>query len=73
MSCKAYEINVKKYDDVLNYLNRQINIAVHDKNKSKAEHKYLKFMKWLREVPVLGFNSGKYDANIMKKVKLLNS
>ena len=23
-------------------------------------------MKWLKEVPVIGFNSGKYDANIMK-------
>jgi hypothetical protein len=23
-------------------------------------------MKWLREVPVVGFNSAKYDANIMK-------
>ena len=23
-------------------------------------------MKWLREVPVVGFNSVKYDANIMK-------
>ena len=24
------------------------------------------FMKWMREVPVIGFNSAKYDANIMK-------
>ena len=66
MSAKAYEINVKKYSDVLDYLDRQIDIAVHDKDKSKAEHKYHKFMKWLREVPVVGFNSAKYDANIMK-------
>jgi hypothetical protein len=66
MSAKAYEINVKNYSDVLNYLKRQIDISVHDKDKSKAEQKYLKFMKWLREVPVVGFNSAKYDANIMK-------
>ncbi len=24
------------------------------------------FDKWIREVPVIGFNSGKYDCNIMK-------
>jgi hypothetical protein len=66
MSAKAYEINVKKYSDVLDYLDRQIDIAVHDKDKCKAETKYHKFMKWLREVPVVGFNSAKYDANIMK-------
>ena len=51
---------------MLDHLNRQIDIAVHDKDKNKAEQKYLKFMKWLREVPVVGFNSAKYDANIMK-------
>jgi hypothetical protein len=66
ISAKTYEINVKKYSDVLDYLNRQIDITVHDKDKSKAKHKYHKFMKWLREVPVVGFNSAKYDPNIMK-------
>ena len=66
MSAKAYEINLKKYEAVLEYLNRQIDIAIHDKDKNKAEQKYHKFMKWLREVPVVGFNSAKYDANIMK-------
>jgi hypothetical protein len=66
MSAKAYEINSKKYAAVLEYLNRQIDIAIHEKDKSKAEQKYKKFIKWLREVPVVGFNSAKYDANIMK-------
>lgn len=66
ISAKAYEINVKKYSDVLDYLDRQIDIAIHEKDKNKAEKKYHKFMKWLREVPVVGFNSAKYDANIMK-------
>ena len=66
MSAKAYAMNIKKYADVLEYLGTQIDIAVHDKDKNKAEQKYLKFMKWLREVPVVGFNSAKYDANIMK-------
>ncbi len=51
---------------MLDYLDRQIDIAIHDKDKSKAEHKYHKFMKWLHEVPVVGFNSAKYDVNIMK-------
>jgi hypothetical protein len=50
MSAKAYEMNIKKYDKVLDYLNNQIDIAKHDKDKNKAEMKYFKFMKWLREV-----------------------
>jgi hypothetical protein len=66
MSAKAYEINIKKYEDVLEYLNKKIDMAIHEKDKNKAEQKYFKFMKWLREVPVVGFNSAKYDANIMK-------
>jgi hypothetical protein len=66
ISAKVYEINVEKNSDVLDYLDRQIDIAVHDKDKSKPEHKYHKFMKWLREVPVVGLNSAKYDVNIMK-------
>jgi hypothetical protein len=66
MSVKSYEINLKKYADVLEYLDRQIDISIHEKDKNKAEKKYHKFMKWLREVPVVGFNSAKYDANIMK-------
>jgi hypothetical protein len=45
MSARAYEINVEKYSDVLDYLNRQIDIAVHDKDKNKAEQKYHKFMR----------------------------
>jgi hypothetical protein len=57
MSPKVYEINVKKYSDVLDYLNRKIDIAIHEKDKNYAEQKYLKFMKWLREVPVVGFNN----------------
>ena len=51
---------------MLDYFNRQIEIAIHEKDKNKAEQKYHKFMRWLREVPVPGFNSAKYDANIMK-------
>jgi hypothetical protein len=66
MSAKANEINIKKYEDVLEYLNKKIDMAIHEKDKNKAEMKYHKFMKWLREVPVVGFNSAKYDANIMK-------
>ena len=66
MSAKAYEINIKKYEKVLDYLNKKIDMAIHEKDKNKAEQKYFKFMKWLKEVPVVGFNSAKYDANIMK-------
>jgi hypothetical protein len=51
---------------VLDYRDRQIDIDKHDEDKSKAENKYHKFMKWLREVPVVGFNRAKYDVNIMK-------
>ncbi len=35
MSAKAYEINLKKYADVLEYLNRKLDIAIHDKEKVK--------------------------------------
>ena len=66
MSAKAYEINIKKYEKVLDYLNKKIDMAIHEKDKNKAEQKYFKFMRWLKEVPVVGFNSAKYDANIMK-------
>ncbi len=38
MSAKAYEINLKKYDVVLEYLNRKIDIAIHEKDKSYAEN-----------------------------------
>jgi hypothetical protein len=44
MSAKAYEINSKKYAAVLEYLNQQIDIVIHEKDKSKAEHKYKKFI-----------------------------
>ena len=40
--------------------------AKHDKERMKAFKKLDKFQKWLRKVPVVGFNSTKYDANIMK-------
>jgi len=36
----------------LEYLDRQIDISIHEKDKNKDEKKYHKFMKWLREVPV---------------------
>jgi len=69
MSAKAYEINIKKYEKVLDYLNKKIDMAIHEKDKNKAEQKYFKFMKWLKEVPVVGFNSAKYDnmINLIKK------
>lgn len=66
MSAKAYDINKVKYADVVKYLECKIQFAKHDKDKIKAENKYKRFTKWLREVPVVGFNSAKYDANIMK-------
>ncbi len=34
ISVKEYEINVKKYSGVLDYLDRQIDIAIHEKDKS---------------------------------------
>jgi hypothetical protein len=66
MSAKAYEKNAVKYADVIKYLECQIHFAKNDKDKIKAVKKLDRFMKWLREVPVVGFNSAKYDANIMK-------
>jgi hypothetical protein len=49
MSAKAYEINIKKYEKVLAYLNKKIDMAIHEKDKNKAEQKYFKFMKWLKK------------------------
>ena len=49
---------------MLEYLNRQIDVAIHEKDKRYAEKKYHKFMKWLREVPVVGFNSSKVMYNL---------
>lgn len=67
ISAKAYEINLVKYADVIRYLECQINFSRDDKEKEKNIKKFDKFIKWLREVPVVGFNSSKYDANLMKK------
>ncbi len=44
MSAKTYTINLKKYADVLEYLNSQIDDVIHEKDKSYAEKKYHKFM-----------------------------
>ena len=32
-------------------------MANHEKDKNKDEHKYKKFLKWLREVSVVGFHN----------------
>jgi len=66
MSAKAYEINIEKYKHIVEYLEFKLSLAKNDKDKIRAENKLNRFMKWLREVPVVGFNSSKYDANIMK-------
>ncbi len=50
MSAKSYAINIKKYADVLDYVNRKIDIAMHEKDKNYATMKYKKYMKWIREV-----------------------
>ena len=67
ISDKAYKINSVKYNNVLEYLNTQIDIAKNEKELAYANSKKDRFLKWLREVPVIGFNSGKYDSNLMKK------
>ena len=66
MSAKAYKENIKKYNHIVEYLEFKLNIAKNNKEKIRAENKLKRFMKWLQEVPVVGFNSSKYDANIMK-------
>ena len=67
IAAKAYELNLVKYADVIRYLECQIKFSRNEKEKEKNIQKMNKFMKWLKEVPVVGFNSSKYDANLMKK------
>ena len=54
---QAYKINTKIYKDIYN----QIDDLTDHKKKC-----FQTFDKWIREVPVIGFNSGKYDCNIMQ-------
>ena len=56
---KSYEINVQKYKNVY----QQISNLEDKKLMSKC---FAIFEKWIKEVPVIGFNSAKYDCNIMK-------
>ena len=56
---KLYEINVPKYTNIY----RQ-NYNLEDKKlMSKC---FAIFEKWIKKVHVIGFNSAKYDCNIMK-------
>ena len=59
ISEKSYEINVQKYKKIY----KQIGNMEVKKLMSKC---FGMFDKWIREVPVIGFNSAKYDCNIMK-------
>jgi len=54
---QAYKINTKIYKNIY----KQIDDLTDHKKKC-----FQTFDKWIREVPVIGFNSGKYDCNIMK-------
>ena len=56
---KSYEINVQKYKNIY----QQISNLEDKKLMSKC---FAIFEKWIKEVPVIGFNSAKYDCNIMK-------
>ena len=54
---QAYKINTKIYKDIYKQID---NLTDHKKKCFQT------FDKWIREVPVIGFNSGKSDCNIMK-------
>ena len=56
---KSYEINVQKYKKIY----KQIGNMEDKKLMSKC---FGMFGRWIKEVPVVGFNSAKYDCNIMK-------
>jgi hypothetical protein len=56
---KSYEINKQKYKKIY----KQIGNMEDKKLMSKC---FSMFERWIKEVPVIGFNSAKYDCNIMK-------
>jgi len=57
ISKTSYEINKQKFKGIY----RQIGNM--KENKARC---FAMFEKWIKEVPVIGFNSAKYDCNIMK-------
>jgi hypothetical protein len=56
---KSYEINKQKYKKIY----KQIGNMEDKKLMAKC---FSMFERWIKEVPVIGFNSAKYDCNIMK-------
>ena len=66
MAQVVYEELLIKYSTLIERIDKQISGA--DKNrKPKIIKLKEEFNKWMREVPTIGFNSAKYDCNIMKK------
>ena len=70
ISTSAYELMLEKYEQVLNELNVKIDEATVNDPSTRGEHPLKKlsdkFDAYLKEVIVLGFNSGKYDINVCK-------
>ncbi len=50
----SYEINVQKYEGIYKQIGRKTYLF------------FQNFEKWIEKVPVIGFNSAKYDCHMMK-------
>jgi len=76
VSEEAYRALIAKYGDVFQQiqerLDSDLNDVVDDEERDRQEKKhylfkiYQQFERHLKELPVVGFNSGKYDVNAMK-------
>ena len=67
----AYRKLTVEYRDVLTQLDVKLTQATHIDSKSKTRISPLEllvkqFYRYLRQLPVIGFNSGKYDINLIK-------
>ncbi|KAJ8306861.1 hypothetical protein KUTeg_014945 [Tegillarca granosa] len=64
ISEKVIEMAGKKWEYVLKQLNEKIE---NSENKEDLKKLYASFQSYISQVPVLGFNSAKYDLNLIKK------
>jgi hypothetical protein len=72
VSEKAYRTLMAKYGDVFQQIQERLDSDLDDEERDRQEKKHYLFKiyqqleRHLKELPVVGFNSGKYDVNAMK-------
>ena len=68
ISTKAFQCTQLKYQSILDILEEQIEKYHSETGKADTPFKSLheQLTKWMKQLPVIGFNSGRYDLNAMK-------